>query len=204
MEKFTVTGIDSNGSSLFLHVDAKSAMHAESVLRAVGISFPFLLLNGHVSAADSRRAATLVEYLRNTGELDATPAPVVAEYLDWYHHPARRFSAVVSAEQRQAIREMGEAAGLNNTRILADGLQISVLYTDCPGTRFQSDRILCRLQTKGYTWQLCVYQPEQYMHQYESVGYGFRVVSEHSTPEQAVASILKNAVSRQVPQRQAA
>lgn len=204
MEKFTVTGIDLDGTSLFMHIEAKSALHADSVLRAIGMSSPFLLLTGHAQAADGRKATSLAEHLQSTSCLGSTPSPVLGEYLAWYNHPARRFSAEVSAEQHAAIRELGEAAGLHNTRLLKDGPQITVLYTAYPNSRFQTDRILCRLQTREYAWQLCMYRPENYLEQYSAAEFGFRVISEHASPEQAIATLLKPKACEQEAQRQAA
>lgn len=204
MDKFTVTGISADGASLFMHIDAKSALHADSVLRAVGISSPFLLLAGHVQAADGRKAITLVEYLQNTSIFGSAQGPVLREYLAWYNHPARTFSAEISAEQHAAIQELGEAAGLTNTRLLKEGSQVTVLYTEYPNSRFQTDRILCRLQTSGYAWQLCVYRPKDYLEQFSASEFGFRVVSEHATPEQAVAALLNTEAVEQNAERQAA
>jgi len=204
MDKFTVTGIASDGTSLFMHIDAKSALHADSVLRAIGISSPFLLLAGHVQAADGRKASTLVEYLQSSSIFGSEQGPVLREYMAWYHHPARTFSAEISPEQHAAIREMGEAAGMANTRLLKEGSQVTVLYTANPNTRFQTDRILCRLQTCGYAWQLCMYRPKDYLEQYDSAELGFRVISEHASPEQAVAALLNTKAVEQEAQRQAA
>jgi hypothetical protein len=191
MDKFTATGIAADGTSLFMHIDAKSALHADSVLRAVGIDSPFLLLAGHVQAADGRKATSLTQYLQSTSIFASEQGPVLRDYLAWYNHPARTFSAEISAEQNKAIRELGEAAGLHNTRLLKEGSQVTVLYTAYPNSRFQTDRILCRLQTQGYAWQLCMYRPEKYLEQYSASEFGFRVVSEHASPEQAVAALLK-------------
>jgi hypothetical protein len=204
MDKFTVTGITAEGTSLFMHIDAKSALHADSVLRAIGISSPFLLLAGHVEAADGRKATTLVEYLRRTSIFGAEQGPVLREYMAWYNHPARTFSAEISPAQNAAIRELGQAAGLANTRLLKEGSQFTVLYTANPNTRFQTDRILCRLQTCGYAWQLCMYRPKDCLEQHAASEYGFRVISEHASPEQAVAALLNTEVTEQGAQRQAA
>jgi hypothetical protein len=190
MEKFTVTGINYDGGSLFLHLEARDLAHAEALLRALPLQSPWLLLSGHVQAADGRHAQALTAWMAANGGVDSFTSYVVHDYLAWYNDPSRLFSPTLTLDDRRALTRQGEAAGFPCTRLVDEGGYYTVVYTAEPGSRMYTDRVLGLLQPGDKQWQVCLYRPKAYLEQYGTSYTGYRVVSEHTTAAQALAAML--------------
>lgn len=204
MEKFTVTGTDYDGGPLFLHLDARDLAHAETLLRALPLQSPWLLLSGHAQAADGRYAQSLVTWMAANGGIDSFTSYVVRDYLTWHDDPSRLFSPTLTLADLRELARQGEAAGFPRARLVDEGDYYSVVYTAEPDSRVYSDRVLGLMQPSENRWQVRLYRPKAYLEQYGTSNTGYRVVSEHVTAKQALAALLDSVGFEQDVQRMAA